>query len=525
MLLQSLLTTTTLSLTYSTTRAFVVTSIYPSFERFHCDKHEINKQKKGHVLCCPASSTTPTGRVLSLLLQNTKKSQNYGTLRWMSSTNDINTANDNHNASHGIISSKNSITSTVLLQLLGGDYAGQSATFSNVDGSLIRVPEQYVPESLIEWGQIPSCLEVIVSEDWSEEEGEEDDCDCLTRTTVTVLPEVGCGIDNLETLKKKDKIPLDWYKTFAVDRYNIATCLIPNNNSRKQTKQQQQQQYKNNYRIVECTFAFHQNDDNDDDGQNNPSTVQKRIRVRVYLKDNCHEFHSSMPIEIIQERKTSENSSKGCIADGGGLDARTVMELVGKENIHKPFSEVLVAGGGGENLPLSPGRIASMMNGRWQTVCIGEEGQVDQKYKRRQDSVLDENSSSIREYNHDYWNSAVVVDHDEDNDNNKAISTKTTTTTFVLPGNVLLRKCNNNTAPQQTLELCLVVEEKREDPDMVVLDGHGMEQQQQQQQPQPQRQAAVTLHRVVVQYVFQYNDDNEDDPVVQCFLEKKLGSM
>lgn len=52
-------------------------------------------------------------------------------------------------------SSSDNKESALSKSILGGDFAGQSATFSGIDGKLIPVPEYYVPESMIEWGQIP----------------------------------------------------------------------------------------------------------------------------------------------------------------------------------------------------------------------------------------------------------------------------------------------------------------------------------------------------------------------------------
>jgi hypothetical protein len=84
--------------------------------------------------------------------------------------------------------------------VLGGDFAGKAATFNPADGSLIDIPDYLIPEALIEWGQAPKCLDILVSEDIDEE--------LLVRSTVTVLPGTGCSIDNLETVKVTDDIDL-----------------------------------------------------------------------------------------------------------------------------------------------------------------------------------------------------------------------------------------------------------------------------------------------------------------------------
>lgn len=84
--------------------------------------------------------------------------------------------------------------------LYGGDFAGLSASFSPQDGTLIKVPEHLVPEALLEWGKAPSCFEVLVSEEFSDNN--------LKRQTVQILPAVGCGVDNLETFKKEEVLEI-----------------------------------------------------------------------------------------------------------------------------------------------------------------------------------------------------------------------------------------------------------------------------------------------------------------------------
>ena len=40
--------------------------------------------------------------------------------------------------------------------VLGGDWAGLSATFDPASGALVPVPEHLVPASMVEWGDVPS---------------------------------------------------------------------------------------------------------------------------------------------------------------------------------------------------------------------------------------------------------------------------------------------------------------------------------------------------------------------------------
>lgn len=193
--------------------------------------------------------------------------------------------------------------------LFGGDFAGQYATFSPSDGKVIHVPEHLVPEAMIEWGQVPSCLECLVSEDWIMED---DKPTVLERSTVTVLPETGCGIDNLETSTFITKLRMDEMYVFDMDGDALKVGLLFN------------QEDKNIHFIISI------NTENDH---------MQRCRVTIPLEETT-KYNRKRPIEVIRERKTSKISSKGSAGNsGGGLYASTVMELVGKDHIHRPFSD------------------------------------------------------------------------------------------------------------------------------------------------------------------------------------------
>jgi hypothetical protein len=117
-------------------------------------------------------------------------------------------------------------------------------------------------------------------------------------------------------MKNIEKIPFNQYETFQVNDMNIATAFIKEEGNR----------------CVECIFV------NEKEGTKNGEEVLTtiRIRVSVNLFDN-NQIKS--PIHVTREEKTSDTSSSGTIADGGGLDARTVSRLVGRENANKPFCE------------------------------------------------------------------------------------------------------------------------------------------------------------------------------------------
>ncbi len=182
--------------------------------------------------------------------------------------------------------------------LVGGDYAGLSATFSTTTGELIPVPEYLVPKVLLEWGQGPSCLEVICSENVEQPQHMS-----MTRTTVSVVPDVGCGVDNLDTMKSQDEIDMHQIKSF--DNTIVALeYTLPNKMTRHET-----------------TFWLQQD--------------QQRVRVMVDIQDN----QVKSPVTIVLEQQTSKQSTRGTIADGGGLDGRTVSRLLGDLAKGKPFAE------------------------------------------------------------------------------------------------------------------------------------------------------------------------------------------
>ncbi len=221
-------------------------------------------------------------------------------------------------------------------QIFGGDLAGTYAQFESTTGKVIPVPEHYVPQSMIEWGQVPSCLEVIVSEDILINDGD-NNMIVIDRTTVQVMPEVGCGLDNLDTIKLKESIPLkpehDQNKLTSIDNLSLngvdaTSVYIPEKNR------------------VEFIFTVHSNSSIQSDittvkDENSVSDEESmdvtRIRVGVNLFPNKLQVKS--PIDMTKERKISNISTKGTIADGGGLDARTVSKLVGRDNINNPFCE------------------------------------------------------------------------------------------------------------------------------------------------------------------------------------------
>jgi hypothetical protein len=181
--------------------------------------------------------------------------------------------------------------------LYGGDFGGLSATFCATSGKIIPVPEYLVPETLLEWGRGPTCLEVIVSEDFTSRTK-------LTRRIVTVAPAVGCGVDNLDTTKSTEEINT---LNLAISDSVVAFDHVLESSSLNRT---------------ETSFS-----------------LANGHRLRVMVDVVTHDKVIKSPIVVVLERKTSEVSTGGTIADGGGLDGRTVMQLLGDSLKGKPFCE------------------------------------------------------------------------------------------------------------------------------------------------------------------------------------------
>eukprot|EP00536_Pseudo-nitzschia_multiseries_P001221 jgi/Psemu1/2811/gm1.2811_g len=202
--------------------------------------------------------------------------------------------------------------------LYGGDFAGLAATFDPGDGSFIPIPDYLIPESLKEWGQEPKCLQVLVSEDVVDGDNDGNDSDgngdgdgsVMTRVTTKILPETGCGVDNLETMLVGDEIDLDsqWKSDDNDDGLDDVVGL--------------QYPLGNDKLRVETIFGLSSDGDYE--------YGVDRVRVAIDLVPSEEDFAIRSPMVITLERRTSSSSSGGTISEGGGLDGRTVYLLLGE---------------------------------------------------------------------------------------------------------------------------------------------------------------------------------------------------
>jgi hypothetical protein len=183
-----------------------------------------------------------------------------------------------------------------------GDYAGLSATF-DMTGKLIPVPEYLVPPALLEWGQAPSCLETLVSIGSDQ------------RWTATILPETGCGVDNLQVTRTVESFSGD---SSHDDIFSVDHAI-------------HQQKLR-----VESYFGL----ELDLDGDNKEDTAKFRSRLALNLQvQGDQKLQIIGPISIGLERQVDEISSSGTVGKGGGLDGRSVSRWLGALSKMLSFAE------------------------------------------------------------------------------------------------------------------------------------------------------------------------------------------
>eukprot|EP00804_Cyclotella_cryptica_P013519 CCRYP_017231-RA/>CCRYP_017231-RA protein AED:0.04 eAED:0.04 QI:257/1/1/1/0/0/2/73/318 len=169
---------------------------------------------------------------------------------------------------------------------------------------------------MLEWGDIPSHLETLTSENENE--------NGMERTTVTVLPEVGCGIDNLETTKK--------VQVYAVDNTRWHTNGLKEGENQVVTIDRSK-----NMQSLDLETIFQTADERVTDNREN-KMYQRRIRVSFSLDFSTTSVLST-DISMQVERQWSQKSTRGTAWTGeasnsGGLDARTVMSYIGKDIVY-----------------------------------------------------------------------------------------------------------------------------------------------------------------------------------------------
>lgn len=184
-----------------------------------------------------------------------------------------------------------------LLARLNGiqNYAGLVASFDASNGALLPLPDFYIPPALKEWGQVPTVLEVLTSSKGNTPND---------RLQTIVLPETGCGIDNLETIMTKETL-----KTIAFQGGGLSdpvAALVKNSRS-------------STFEYFEAIFPHEIAEDE--------TGSKYRCRVSVLIGAN------SKAIKLVVERFVEEVESNKMVADtaGGGLDGQTVARWLGSQ--------------------------------------------------------------------------------------------------------------------------------------------------------------------------------------------------
>jgi hypothetical protein len=187
-----------------------------------------------------------------------------------------------------------------------GEYAGLSATF-DIAGKLIPVPEYLIPPALLEWGQAPSSLETLVS------------IGSGKRWTATILPEAGCGVDNLQTTRTVESISGD--DSSHDDIYSVDHAI-------------HQQKLR-----VESYFGL----ELDGDINKEDAKFRSRLALNLQVQDD-QKLQIIGPISVCLERQVEEISSSGTVGKGGGLDGRSVSRWLGALSKMQSFAERNMAG-------------------------------------------------------------------------------------------------------------------------------------------------------------------------------------
>ncbi|KAL3763685.1 hypothetical protein ACHAW5_004837 [Stephanodiscus triporus] len=274
--------------------------------------------------------------------------------------------------------------------ILGGDYAGLHATFSSkCPGGLVPVPERLVPRAMLEWGDIPSCLEALTSEDWTVADTNDENggggvsVPRMFRTVVTVLPEVGCGIDNLEVTRRSEDVASHALRRF--ESWGSARDDIRGRAERREVAVLNRGS--GTALEIETVFQVDSDaaDDDDDEEDGRTTTRSRRIRVSLSLdiprrteavaeEEEERDIALSNLIDLRVERRVSPHSTRGTAwtgpaYDSGGLDARTVTRTIGRSIVYGDAFAVKKRKGGDED-PWTLDGATDPLGGSWTRTLI-----------------------------------------------------------------------------------------------------------------------------------------------------------
>mmetsp|Transcript_14180 Transcript_14180/g.28577 ORF Transcript_14180/g.28577 Transcript_14180/m.28577 type:complete len:357 (-) Transcript_14180:476-1546(-) len=197
--------------------------------------------------------------------------------------------------------------------LLGGEFAGYATQCDVGTGAAKPVPVYLVPPSLLEWGQHPKVLEVIVSEDSTTTNTEQQ----WNRICLTVLPETGCGVDNLEVQKTTQ----EGWNVLCLPRADDDDDEDKRNHCISLVRQVSSTSF-----MMETIFGVTPTAAEHEEEEEEPH----RLRVTVTASSEQKKEASIIKdIVLSYERRFDATSTQGTRANGGGLDGASVARWMG----------------------------------------------------------------------------------------------------------------------------------------------------------------------------------------------------
>jgi hypothetical protein len=196
--------------------------------------------------------------------------------------------------------------------MCGGDFIGLSATIDHRDGALRPVPEHLVPQKLIRWGQAPTCLQVLVSEDGDDKTTGNATTAYWSRQTLTVFPETDCGVENLQTKRSVDEV-----ETSRILRSLDSSVRVLTHGEVHNTHHQPRRM------TVESTFGWF-------DEHRVRLVVKVDIDLAPATACNATNFHITTPVQVVLERQIGTTRGSAIGEPGGGLDSQQLTMWMGQ---------------------------------------------------------------------------------------------------------------------------------------------------------------------------------------------------
>mmetsp|Transcript_31886 Transcript_31886/g.42116 ORF Transcript_31886/g.42116 Transcript_31886/m.42116 type:complete len:385 (+) Transcript_31886:166-1320(+) len=229
--------------------------------------------------------------------------------------------------------------------LVGGEWAGWECKFSQQTGEPIPIPEDYIPSDLLEWGVQVLGFEVLTSENLlpgiDELEGEKaaplgDSGLRLYRKRGMVYPETGCALDNLQVQPTSQEVWFDACSEYSDFRYFPGTGYAAHS-PLLHPAQSKEQGVPQSIQLESCLHI-------------SPGSGQEEApndRAKIIISLDTQKWAINKAIQITKERKYAAFDD-GELYKGGGLDTRTLTNLIGAPNCFAEKGTLPLGGGASE---------------------------------------------------------------------------------------------------------------------------------------------------------------------------------